>query len=73
MDDELVKTPNQRIAPEETGEKYRSMSTIEQDRLIDNIIDSLGKANKLIQERMVGYFTQADSELGMRVAKGMSL
>ena len=49
------------------------MGTIDQEHLVDNIVDSLGKADKPIQERMVGYFTKADSELGMRVAKGLDL
>jgi len=68
---------SQKIDPandfEQAGEKYRSMSTMERDHLIDNIIDSLGKADKPIQERMVGYFTEADPKLGMRVAKGVGL
>ena len=58
---------------EQAGEKYRSMGTIDQEHLVDNIVDSLGKADKPIQERMVNHFTRADSELGMRVAKGLDL
>ncbi|MGB8311014.1 MAG: catalase-related domain-containing protein, partial [Halobacteriota archaeon] len=58
---------------EQAGEKYRSMGTIDQEYLVDNIVDSLGKADKPIQERMVNHFTRADSELGMRVAKGLDL
>jgi catalase len=58
---------------EQAGVKYRSMSKIERDHLVDNIVDSLGKANKSIQKRMVGNFTKADSDLGKRVAKGLKL
>jgi catalase len=50
-----------------------SMSATEQDRLIGSITDFLGKADKPKQERMVGHFTKADSELGQRIAKGIGL
>ncbi|MCX5999508.1 MAG: hypothetical protein NTU41_07955 [Chloroflexi bacterium] len=40
---------------------------------MDNIVDSLGKAARPIQERMVGNLTKADAELGQRVAKGLRL
>jgi catalase len=39
--------------------------------LVDNIIDSLGKADKPIQKRMVENLTKADPEFGKRVAKGL--
>lgn len=57
----------------QAGEKSRSMGTIDQEHLVDNIVDSLGKADKPIQERMVNHFTRADSELGMRIAKRLNL
>jgi catalase len=58
---------------EQAGERYRSLSKVDQDHLIDNIVDSLGKADKLIQQRMVENLSKADSELGKRVAKGLKL
>jgi catalase len=58
---------------EQAGERYRSLSKIDQDHLVDNIADSLGKADKPIQHRMVENLTEADSELGKRVAKGLKL
>jgi len=57
----------------QAGQKYGSMGKVERDHLIDNIVDSLGKAEKPIQKRMVGNFTKADPELGKRVAKGLKL
>jgi catalase len=55
----------------QAGERYRLFSKMEQDHLVDNITDSLGKANKPIQQRMVDHFTKADPELGKRVAMGL--
>ncbi|MEN6611572.1 MAG: catalase [Methanoregulaceae archaeon] len=58
---------------QQAGERYRSLSKMEQDHLVDNIVDSLGHANKEIQKRMVGNLTNADKELGKRVAKGLKI
>jgi catalase len=40
---------------------------------MDNIVDSLGKANKAIQRRMVQNLTKADAQMGKRVAAGLKL
>ena len=56
----------------QAGQRYRSLSKVEQDHLVGNIVDSLGKADKPIQERMVANLTKADSELGKRVAKALN-
>ncbi|MGD0977940.1 MAG: catalase [Candidatus Bathyarchaeia archaeon] len=58
---------------EQAGERYRSLSKADQDHLVDNIADSLGKAGKPIQQRMIKNLTEADPELGKRVAKGLKL
>jgi catalase len=58
---------------EQAGQRYRSLSKIDQDHLVDNIVDSLGKTKKAIQKRMVENLTRADAGLGKRVAKGMKL
>jgi catalase len=58
---------------EQAGERYRSLSKVDQDHLVDNIAASLGKTEKDIQKRMVENLTKADAELGKRVAKGMKL
>jgi len=56
---------------QQAGERYRSLSKLDQDRLVDNIVDSLGKTKRDIQRRMVENLTKADAELGKRVAQGM--
>ena len=33
---------------EQTGERYRSLSRVDQDHLVDRLLDALGKANKPI-------------------------
>jgi catalase len=58
---------------EQAGERYRSLGKVDQDHLVDNIADSLGKAGKPIQQRMIKNLTEADPELGKRVAKGLKL
>lgn len=57
----------------QAGQRYRSLSKLDQNHLIDNIVDSLGKADKPIQQRMVNNLAKADPELGKRVAKGLRL
>ncbi len=58
---------------EQAGERYRSLGKVDQDHLVDNIVDSLGKADKPIQQRMVVNLTKADQEFGKRVANGLKL
>jgi catalase len=57
----------------QAGERYRSLSKVDQDHLIDNIVDSLGKADKPIQQRMLENLAKADPEFGKRVAEGLKL
>jgi len=57
----------------QAGEHYRSLSKVDQEHLIDNIVDSLGKANKPIQQRMLDHFNKVDPEFGKRVAEGLKL
>jgi catalase len=57
----------------QAGEKSRSMGTIDQEHMVDNIVDSLGNSDKPIQEQMVNHFTRADSELSMCIAKRLNL
>jgi catalase len=58
---------------EQAGERYRSLGKVDRDHLVDNIVDSLGKADKPIQRRMVENLAKADARLGKRVAKGLKL
>jgi catalase len=57
----------------QAGERYRSLGKVDQDHLIDNICDSLGKADKPIQQRMIANFKKADPELGQRITKVLRL
>jgi catalase len=56
---------------QQAGERYRSLSKMDQDHLVDNIVDSLRKADKPIQQRMVENLTKADPEFGKRVKQGL--
>jgi len=58
---------------QQAGERYRSLDKVDQEHLIDNITDSLGKADKPIQQRMVKNLAKADPELGKRVGKRLKL
>ena len=58
---------------QQPGERYRSLSKMDQDHLVDNIADSLSHAKKEIQKRMVENLTKADAEFGRRVAQGLNL
>jgi catalase len=55
----------------QAGGRYRSLGNMDQDHLVDNIVDSLRKADKSIQRRMVENLTKADPEFGKRVARGL--
>jgi catalase len=57
----------------QAGERYRSLSKIDRDHLVGNIVDSLGHADKSIQKRMVHNLDEADPELGRRVAEGLKI
>jgi len=57
----------------QAGERYRSLDQQDQDHLVDNIVDDLGKTNKSIQKRAVDNFTKADREFGRRLADGLGL
>ena len=57
----------------QAGERYRSLSKVDQDHLVGNIVDSLSHAAMPIQKRMVENLRNADPEFGKRVAKGLKL
>jgi catalase len=58
---------------EQAGKRYRSLSKIDQAHLVDNIADSLSKADRPIQKRMVDNLTKADPKLGKLVAGALKL
>ena len=55
----------------QAGERYRTFSDAERDELIANLVDALGSCDLVIQEKMIGHFTQADPDYGRRVAEGL--
>jgi catalase len=57
----------------QAGARYRSLDKVDRDHLVGNIVDALGKADKPIQQRMVGNLAKADPGLGKRVAKELNL
>lgn len=58
---------------QQAGEKYRSLTKMDQEHLIDNLIADLMHIDKPIQKRVIENITKADSELGSSVAKGLKL
>ncbi len=57
----------------QAGERYRSLSKMDQEHLVDNLVADLLKIDRPIQQRMVGNLTNADPELGRLVALGLKL
>jgi catalase len=57
----------------QAGERYRSLSKMDQEHMVDNLIADLMNVSKPIRKRAVGNFTKADPELGKAVAKGLKL
>jgi len=58
----------------QAGELYRRVMTdYDRDRLVGNIVDHLGNAQKRIQMRQAALFYKADPNYGTRVAEGLRL
>ena len=57
----------------QAGERYRSFEDWERDDLINNLVGALSQCTKDIQDRMIGYFTEADADYGRRVAEGIRM
>ncbi len=55
------------------GNLFRLMPPDEQQRLIANIVDSLKKTPKAIQEKMAAHFKKADPAYGGGIANGLGL
>ncbi|MBA7554088.1 Catalase [subsurface metagenome] len=55
----------------QAGERYRSLSKIDQEHLVDNLVADLMHIDKPIQQRVVENLTKADPELGRSVAEGL--
>lgn len=57
----------------QAGERYRSLSKIDQEHLVDNLITDLMHIDKPIQQREVENLTKADPEFGKSVVKGLKI
>ncbi len=56
----------------QAGDFYRSLSKIDKDHLISNLVGDLGQVtDKNIQKTMITYFYRADKDFGMRLAKAL--
>jgi len=58
---------------QQAGEKYRSMSKMDKEHLVDNLTADLIHIDKPIQQRVIENLTKADPELGKCVATGLKL
>lgn len=57
----------------QAGNLFRLMTPDAQARLIANLVDSMKSVPRVIQERQVRHFSQADPAYGEGVAKGLEL
>ncbi len=57
----------------QAGDRFRAFEDWERDELVSNLVGALAQCNPDIQERMVGHFSQCDSNYGRRVAEGLGL
>ncbi len=56
---------------DQAGERFRSLSKMDQEHLVDNLIADLMHIDKPIQQRVIGNLTKADPTLGQSVAEGL--
>ncbi|KAF5433727.1 catalase [Candidatus Methanophagaceae archaeon] len=57
----------------QAGERFRSLSKMDQEHLVDNIVADLMHIDKPIRQRVVDNLTKADPDLGRNVAEGLKL
>ena len=57
----------------QAGERYHSLSQIDQEHLTDNLVADLMHIKKSIQGRVIENLTKADSALGQSLVKGLKL
>jgi catalase len=55
----------------QAGETYRNFEDWERNELINNLVNTLAKADPVIQQKMIENFTKADADYGRRVAEGL--
>jgi catalase len=57
----------------QAGERYHSLSKMDREHLVDNLIADLMHIDKPIQKRMIDNLTKADTALGRFVKRGLKL
>jgi catalase len=55
----------------QAGERYRSLSKMDREHMVDNLIADLMNVDKPIRKRAIENLTKADQELGRYVAEGL--
>jgi len=55
----------------QAGERFRSLSKMDQEHLADNLVSDLMHIDKPILQRVIDNLTKADPELGRYVAEGL--
>jgi len=55
------------------GDRYQSLSKMDQEHLVDNLVADLMNIDRPIQQRVVENLTNADPEFGRLVAEGLKL
>jgi len=58
---------------QQAGQKYRSLSKMDREHLVDNLAADLAHIDKSIQQRVIENLTKADPELGKSVATGLKI
>jgi catalase len=56
----------------QAGERYRAFEDWERNDLINNLVNTLATAHKVIQDKMIDLFTQCDADYGRRVKEGLA-
>jgi len=57
----------------QAGERYHSLSKVDQEHIIDNLVADLMHIDKPIQKRVIDNLTKADAERVRNVAKDLKL
>jgi catalase len=57
----------------QAGERYNSLSKMDREHLVDNLVNDLIHIKKPIQQRVIDNLTRAEPELGQSVARGLKL
>jgi hypothetical protein len=57
----------------QAGERWRAFESWERDELVSNLVGALSQCGADIQQRMLWYFAQADTDYGRRVAEGLGV